>query len=202
MLGEMKTKFKLVIISSIVLVSIITITGGTTCVFDVEDRNWLGSENGCGPSITYAIQNYFGIFWSIIPQAFAACLLDTDWPQKPCLDTPPYTIEEKKEAWAPYYDYKGAEWMEMKKVEMEQILESGDLEDWKRESRANYNVWYYNTLFGEYPVPFYEEKSLEDNLKENRLPIGQGVYMNFTFFLILLSGGIGGIIFVIKRKRK
>ena len=52
------------------------------------------------------------------------------------------------------------------------------------------------------PVPFVDDDNLIDNLKQNRLPIGQGIYMDFIFFLVLLGGGIGGIIFVIRRKRK
>jgi len=53
-----------------------------------------------------------------------------------------------------------------------------------------------------YAVPFVYDDSLENNLKQNQLPIGQGIYMDFTVFLVLLGGGIGGIIFVIRRKRK
>jgi hypothetical protein len=49
----------------------------------------------------------------------------------------------------PYYEYKGSQWMEMKKIEMEQALYAGNLEYWKRANSANYNVWYYNTLFGD-----------------------------------------------------
>ena len=50
--------------------------------------------------------------------------------------------------------------------------------------------------------PFVSDDDLIDNLKQNQLPIGQGIYMNFTVFLVLLGGGIGGIIFVIRRIRK
>ena len=50
--------------------------------------------------------------------------------------------------------------------------------------------------------PFVSDDNLIDNLKKNRLPIGQGIYMDFIFFLVVLGGGIGGIIFAIKRKRK
>ena len=81
--------------------------------------------------------------------AFSACSLDPDWPEKPCLDTPPYTNDEQKTAWMPYYEHKGSQWMEMKKIEMEQSMYSGNLESWKRANSANYNVWYYNTLFGD-----------------------------------------------------
>ena len=81
--------------------------------------------------------------------AFSACLLDPDWPEKPCLDTPPYSIEEQKEAWAPYYDHKGSQWMKMKIIEMEQAMDAGNLESWKQASSSNYNVWYYNSLFGD-----------------------------------------------------
>lgn len=53
-----------------------------------------------------------------------------------------------------------------------------------------------------YSRPYVNDDDLIDNLKKNQLPIGQGVYMNFTFLLVIISGVIIGIIFVIKRKRK
>ena len=53
-----------------------------------------------------------------------------------------------------------------------------------------------------YAVPYVNDDNLIDNLKKNQLPIGQYIYIDFIFFLLVLGGVIIGIIFVIRRKRK
>jgi uncharacterized protein with von Willebrand factor type A (vWA) domain len=93
--------------------------------------------------------------------AYASCIQDEDWPNKPCLDTPPYSEEYRKQVWQQYYEYKGAEWMEAKKVEMDGAIENGTLRQWV-ETRssptnfANHNVWYYYYLNGEAPDAYAE----------------------------------------------
>ncbi len=56
---------------------------------------------------------------------FALCVEDKDWPSAPCIDTNPFSHSEFYNAWYGYYDYKGADWMETKKIEMNQALEKG-----------------------------------------------------------------------------
>lgn len=87
----------------------------------------------------------------VVP-SYAACIEDEDWPKKPCLDTPPYTQQEVQEAWAPYYDYKGTEWMEMKKAQMEQAADNGTLMQWRQQQAANENVYQYYKAFGQQPT--------------------------------------------------
>ena len=43
----------------------IVMISGTTCILVTEGapHDWLGSINGCGPTLTYQIHQYFGIFW-------------------------------------------------------------------------------------------------------------------------------------------
>jgi len=88
--------------------------------------------------------------------AHAACIADEDWPDKPCLDTPPYSKEYLLQVWQQYYEYKGKEWMEEKKAEMDMAIQNGLLRQWvETESSpnnfANYNVWRYYNLNGEAP---------------------------------------------------
>ena len=136
--------------------------------------------------------------------AFADCAIDPDWPKKPCLDTPPYTLEEEREAWAPYYSHKGEQQMEKKRLEMEAALHYGKLEDWKNASTENYNVWYYNTLFGDIsqkaehgepqpepqqlPTPQYcgEGAVLQDGICQENAEPGSSVWGN-TYQKIILS---------------
>ena len=83
--------------------------------------------------------------------AFGACIENIDWPQKPCLDTPPYSLEEQKQAMAPYYDYKGSEWMKGKKSELIQSLENGTFREWTEavDDFSHWNVYeYYNVFEG------------------------------------------------------
>lgn len=87
---------------------------------------------------------------------YASCVADADWPGKPCLDTPPYTKSELAAAWDEYYDYKGREWMEMKKAEMDRAVENGTLKEWagyREEPRnfANFNVYFYYYLHDQAP---------------------------------------------------
>lgn len=61
---KMKTRYKISIVISIIFVSWIGVSASNTCIFsDGPTPDWLGSHNGCGPLITYEIQNYFGILW-------------------------------------------------------------------------------------------------------------------------------------------
>lgn len=61
----MKTRYKItLIVFGISLAIIIGMTSGTTCILvDGTPPGWLGSENGCGPLLTYEIQKYFEILW-------------------------------------------------------------------------------------------------------------------------------------------
>ena len=78
----------------------------------------------------------------VFPQGFSQCIYNNDWPDAPCFDIGPVSHLEFNRAWASYYDYKGAEWTETKKGEMNQALEQGVLEEWVDELE-NYNVYRY-----------------------------------------------------------
>ena len=76
------------------------------------------------------------------PQGFSQCIYNDDWPDAPCFDMGPVSHLEFSKAWAPYYEHKGPEWMETKKVEMNQALENGMAEEWV-EDLENYNAYRY-----------------------------------------------------------
>ena len=60
----MKNRHKIAIITSIIFCTWVGITAPSVCVFiDGPSPDWLGSNHGCGPLITYELQKYFGILW-------------------------------------------------------------------------------------------------------------------------------------------
>src|SRR5574342_648644 len=93
--------------------------------------------------------------------ADAKCMLDKDWPDKPCIDTyPPLPLSksEWKDLWNAYYDFKGVQWMEQQKVELDKQIQSGSLKDWieagsNTQNFTNYNVWFYYYVNGKAPAP-------------------------------------------------
>lgn len=104
-------------------------------------------------------------FVTLITQTFASCAFNKDWPQAPCLDTPPYTNEEQKQAWGPYYNYKGSEWMEEKKLEMIHALETGTFREWADQPKdySHWNVYEYFSIFEGFD---YENKETLPPLKQ------------------------------------
>jgi hypothetical protein len=146
------------------------------------------------------------LFFIIFTQAYALCVYDNDWPTKPCSDlieneTLPY--DEKKE-WQKYYEMKGKEWMEAKKVEMIEADKLGLLKEWieygqKSNNFANANVWKYYSLYGESPAiqPYNEGKIIPNYFA----PIIKYYYASpMILAIIIASASIGGI--VIFRKIK
>jgi hypothetical protein len=105
-------------------------------------------------STLFAIQ--FGV-----NHADAKCMLDKDWPGKPCIDTaPPLPLSksEWKDLWSEYYTFKGAEWMEQQKSELDQQIMSGNLKEWiesgsSMQNFTNYNVWFYYYVNGQALAP-------------------------------------------------
>jgi len=93
------------------------------------------------------------------------CPVNTDWPDAPnqCDMRENYTRTELKNLYDEYYQYKGTEWMEMKKAEMDSVISDGswiggyyELSVWlghtQRELRfENINVYLYYSLNGQAP---------------------------------------------------
>lgn len=84
-------------------------------------------------------------------EATALCTPDmlNDWPDIPCgpIQLSP---EKLRDHWQGYYKFKGHEWMEEKRAEIEQAVLSGKLEEW-RSSISNYNVWVYYKITNNVP---------------------------------------------------
>ena len=88
-----------------------------------------------------------------MPESFAQCVVNEDWPQAPCLDVIMngcYDYDDSK-MWMDYYDYKGESLMESKRIEMVNAIEENRLQEWKLQSHENFNVWQYYHLKGESP---------------------------------------------------
>ena len=84
----------------------------------------------------------------------AICMPNSDWPSAPCygcaMCTP--SIEKQREDWTPYYQYKGAIWMEMMKTKMESAIKNDTLQDWVSYNQSNYDVWRYYYLNDQAPL--------------------------------------------------
>jgi hypothetical protein len=113
-------------------------------------------------------------------RAYGGCILDQDWPDKPCLDTPPYSKEYRLQVWQEYYEFKGKEWMDLKKTEMIRQIENGTLKQWVEtkstpDNFANYNVWYYYYLNGEAPNAYGPQLTQEQlqECKELGIEVGK-----------------------------
>ena len=94
---------------------------------------------------------------SISKPVYAECGPNIDWPEAPCFDVGSPSIEEQRQAWAKYYEFKGREWMEMKKAEMDMAIADGTLRDWvlyqgEPDNSANRNVYHYYYLNDQAPA--------------------------------------------------
>lgn len=170
---------------------------------------------------------FFGLFIAI-PNSFATCIVNEDWHDAPCLDSLANGKYDQEEVnmWSKYYSYKGTEFMEQKRSELNNAISDGILQEWVDESVHNRNVYEYyffsgrapNT--GEYLGQFDEfminESSTIHNpyiddelyqLASNKVPLGgYGIDPDFNMYVIafgILSGiGIGIGLMFFRRKRK
>ena len=149
--------------------------------------------------------------------AYADCILDEDWPEKPCLDTPPYSNEYLRQVWEQYYEYKGKEWMDEKRAEMDMAIQNGTLREWVEtqsspDNFANHNVWQYYYLneapnaYGQQPTPEQLQECRELRITPDKCSeemIWEQSQMDIAMYLIGIGAAIAGIMaFLILRKRK
>ncbi len=83
------------------------------------------------------------------------CMPDSDWPDEPCYGRPSDqpTVEQLRDDWSKYYDYKGKEWMDAKKAEIDDAFKTGIIRDFldhriSKDYYANYNAFKYYRLLG------------------------------------------------------
>jgi len=138
---------------------------------------------------------------------FASCIQDNDWPEKPCLDTPPYSESELKQIWDQYFQMKGKDWMEMKKAEMDAAIKDGTLKQWveyggsESQNFANFNVYFYYYLNGQTPDINSYSGIIRDELK----PIISYYYVStggYLFIGIAIVSIALATIFFKRRKSK
>lgn len=126
---------------------------------------------------------FFGIL--DIQNVDALCMRNQDWSGAPCYGcigcTP--SLEKQKLDWAPYYDYKGAEFMEQKKQEMLNAIKNNQLDQWIQESHQNSNVYRY-----------YESHGITNEMMVYGLSQDVGL-------ILVVAAMTSGIIIFILRKR-
>lgn len=142
--------------------------------------------------------------------AFASCAPNTDWPDAPCMDL----IEggrypqDQVDRWTAYYDYKGAQFMESKKIQMDNAIKEDHLMDWVDESIQNHNVWQYYHFSGQVPSPYPQKIGFDiihrnSNSPENMMTPYNPVWNTYLYWVLaLIVVGIIVIVFVVWRKRK
>jgi hypothetical protein len=84
-----------------------------------------------------------------VPNSFASCIANEDWLDAPCLDSlgnGRYDQEEVNK-WSQYYSYKGTEFMEQKRFELDKAINENTLQEWVDESIQNRNVYEYYFFF-------------------------------------------------------
>ena len=129
----------------------------------------------------------------------ASCAVNTDWPDAPCFDVLPVNREEYRNAWKPYYDYKGSEWMEQKKMEMFDAKNNGKLAEWMDRGISNHNAFSYYHSMGAISFPSeYDRPFFEDDFRY--YVQFQQVWMIIIIIGIILASIIIGI-FVIKKRK-
>lgn len=140
----------------------------------------------------------------------ALCAVNTDWPDAPCMDV----IEggrypqEQVDRWTAYYDYKGVQFMESKKIQLDNAIKEDRLIGWVNESIQNSNVWQYYHFSGQAPSPYQQKIGFDviylNGTQPQNFMTPYNPEFNTYFYWILALIGIGMIVtvFVIRKKRK
>ena len=152
------------------------------------------------------------VFPLVLQQGFAMCAVNEDWPDAPCMDMigNGHYPQEQVDRWSDYYDYKGEQFMDAKKAEMNQAIHEDILQEWVDESIQNHNVWTYYHFSGDAPsIPFYHAAGFE-LITRDKMPLQNLVSMHNPLWHDpqdwIVAGIIGSMIaisaIVIWRKRK
>ena len=166
------------------------------------------------------------VFPVFLSSSFASCVVNEDWYGAPCLDTIANGKYDQKEVnkWRDYYQYKGTQWMEQKRVEMKQAISDDSLKEWISQSTQNRNVYSYYFFsgrapdIGEYRAGFdefmiNESSTIHDpytdderyQLAKSKIPLGGlGIDPKLNQFVIIgIIIGVGvpvGLFFYWRRK--
>ena len=134
------------------------------------------------------------------------CIENEDWTDAPCWgrqctgsDAPPCVDPNWwKERWTPYYDYKGMDWMETKKIELLNAIKMNNVEEWKQNTPngANSNVFDYYFYMGE--IPNSEGKFVKEIFPTESSKFSFNI---LVFVIIIAFSGIGITIYWMKRNK-
>jgi len=152
-----------------------------------------------------------GIIFSggfVIANAYADCDINYDWPDAPCMDQGYQQHQVNK--WAEYYDYKGEQFMESKRTEMNNAIKSNQLMKWMDESIQNQNAWQYYYFSGQAPNPYPYSQEWEfepisrDSPHSKMTPHNPFWYMPYLQWIygITITAVVIGIIVLVWRNRK
>lgn len=163
------------------------------------------------------LKKYFVFFliltvFTITPQSFAMCIVNEDWPDAPCMDMiiNGHYPQKQVDRWADYYDYKGAEFMETKRHEMNQAIQNETLQQWVDESIQNQNVWTYYYFSDEAPgIPNYYDAAFE-LITRDKKPFQNIISVHNPFWhdpqswiiTVIAGSAIGIPLVVVWRKRR
>lgn len=104
--------------------------------------------------------------------------LNSDWIKAPCYAIPGLNVtkEQMKNDWAGYYQYKGAQWMEAKKIEMANYTSNNLLKTWTCVNQSNYDVWWYYYLNDQAPSIAWPENGPMCNIPPlQQLKVGKNI---------------------------
>lgn len=135
----------------------------------------------------------FSVFFTT--NADAMCVQNTDWPEAPCFDVFPVNRDAYRKAWAPYYDYKGQDWMETKKAEMYDASKNGKLANWMDKEMANFNVFSYYHSQGKISFP----KEYDYFVFEDEMYLRQNGFLIIP--MIAISGVIATLVYLWKKRK-
>jgi hypothetical protein len=152
------------------------------------------------------------IFPLAIQHSFAMCVINEDWSDAPCMDMiiNGHYPQEQVDRWYDYYDYKGTEFMEAKKQEMNQVIQNNMLQEWIDESVQNYNVWTYYYFSGDAPSSYPYHTAAFELINRDKMPLQNLISSHNPFWYDpeawFVAGIIGSVIAipiaVVWRKRK
>lgn len=133
---------------------------------------------------------------TMIPQGFAMCAANEDWPEAPCMDMigNGHYPQGQVDRWSNYYDYKGEKFMEAKKAEMKQNIQDDTLRQWIDESVQNYNVWTYYYFSGEAPSSYPYHPAAFELISRGEMPLQNLISAHNPFWHDPVAWLVAGII--------
>ena len=209
----MKTRLLIIVVFFVFVLSSVSIVYGSNENIN-PDINNINENNSQRPMII-TLTNATGMVEEDISYN-RTCPEDTDWPDAPnrCDRRENYTRTQLKDLYDEYYSYKGTQWMEMKKTEMDSVIASGlwngessELWYWLGHAQQklpfeNINVYLYYSLNGQAPDVGWGWYSVNDEFKPviTLYYVSPGAIMIISSIIVI--GAITGVILSFKGVRQ